>query len=128
MGTPKKEWTKAYAALLTAQTQAVDYLSTKNPTGAEADERTRKNLEASGFPPYPHSLGHAVGLDIHEMPRLSIYSTDILVPGMVFSVEPGVYIPNQYGIRLEDLVLLTDHGIDVLSASPKDLDACTLQV
>jgi len=62
-----------------------------------------------------------VGLDIHEAPRLTVKKDELLKPGMVVSVEPGVYIEGKFGIRIEDLVLLTKSGPEILSKSPKDL-------
>jgi Xaa-Pro aminopeptidase len=64
---------------------------------------------------FSHSLGHGVGLDIHEAPRLSQKSSEILREGMVVTVEPGVYLPNQFGIRIEDMVLVTKKGCEILS-------------
>ena len=60
---------------------------------------------------FGHSLGHGVGLDIHENPRLSCKSMGVLEPGMVVTVEPAVYVPNQFGIRVEDMVLVTSQGL-----------------
>jgi len=64
---------------------------------------------------FGHSLGHGVGLDIHENPRLSYKNSTILKAGMVVTVEPGIYLPNKFGIRIEDMVLVTEKGCKVLS-------------
>jgi len=69
---------------------------------------------------FTHSLGHGTGLVIHEGPRLSHRSDDVLQPGMVVTVEPGVYFPGFTGLRIEDLVLVTEDGHEVLSHSPKE--------
>jgi Xaa-Pro aminopeptidase len=69
----------------------------------------------------PHSLGHGIGLLVHEQPRLTLYSKDILKTGMVFSVEPGIYLPNYAGVRIEDLLVITDTGIETLTKAPKNL-------
>jgi len=70
---------------------------------------------------FVHGLGHGVGLQVHEAPRLSPYSRDILQAGMVVTVEPGLYFPNWGGIRIEDTILVTDHGCEILTNFPKKL-------
>lgn len=119
-GKPKDEWVRAYKAVLEAQQEAIAYLSTGN-SGANADEAARNVLEKAGLPTYPHSLGHGVGLEIHESPRLSIYRDQLLEPGMVFSIEPGTYLSGKFGIRIEDLAIKTADGINLLSHASKDL-------
>ncbi len=122
LGKPKDEWKRAYTTVCDAQKAALDYLSsTKNPSGAKADEVAKDIIAKADFPPYPHSLGHNVGLDIHEAPRLSVKNDTLIKPGMVFSVEPGIYMENQFGIRIEDLVLLKKDGTELLSHAPKEL-------
>ena len=132
LGTPKVEWIKTYTTVLKAQTDALKYLEEcfnvlihqykRIPiSGSKADQISRKVIELAGLPTYPHSLGHAVGLDIHEAPRLTVKKDEKLESDMVITVEPGVYLEGQYGIRIEDLVLLTDTGIDILSKSPKEI-------
>ena len=70
---------------------------------------------------FGHSLGHGVGLEIHEKPSVSPSGNVVLRPGMVFSIEPGVYIPGWGGVRIEDLVVLTDRGLKIMTKSPKEL-------
>lgn len=119
-GQPKEEWIKAYETTITAQQTALDYLnSEKNPSGAKADELTRAVIEKAGYPTYSHSLGHGVGLEIHEFPRLTIHKDYELEENTVFSVEPGIYMSGEFGIRIEDLVLKQEKGIEILSKSDK---------
>jgi len=83
---------------------------------ADVDQQARKFLkhkELSRF--FTHSLGHGVGLDVHEAPRLSQRSPDILQEGMVVTVEPAVYLPGKFGIRIEDMVVVTKNGAKILS-------------
>jgi Xaa-Pro aminopeptidase len=83
---------------------------------SQIDIQARKVLRKFGLAKYfGHSLGHGLGLDIHEAPRLSSHSAGILEAGMVVTVEPGVYIPNQFGIRAEEMILVTKEGCEVLS-------------
>ena len=70
---------------------------------------------------YGHGLGHGVGLEVHEGPTLSPRSKDTLRAGNVVTVEPGIYVPERFGVRIEDLVVVTDDGCDVLSSLPKSL-------
>ncbi len=78
----------------------------------------------AGFDRYfGHGLGHGIGLEIHEGPRLSPLSDDMLQPGMVVTVEPGVYLPGFGGVRLEDDVLVTRDGCEILSTLPLDLES-----
>jgi Xaa-Pro aminopeptidase len=86
------------------------------------DDIARSCIERSGFGAYfPHATGHGVGLDIHEAPRLSKQSNDILVAGMVVTLEPGIYISDIWGVRIEDTVLIKENGCEVLTEMSKDL-------
>ncbi len=127
VGKPKDEWKRAYQTVLEAQQAALEYLRAQGRalnsqlSGSTTDKIARQVIKKAGFPPYPHSLGHAVGLDIHEPPRLSVKKDETLKPGMVITVEPGVYVEGSFGIRIEDLVLITDNGITILSKSSKSM-------
>lgn len=88
----------------------------------EIDAAARRVIEKAGYGPYfTHRLGHGCGLDCHEPPDNSSSCGVLTRPGMVFSVEPGIYLPGRLGVRIEDLVLVTEDGCEVLNAHPKDL-------
>jgi Xaa-Pro aminopeptidase len=113
---PLRGW---FDAVLEAQVAAVAAIR-PGLAGVDADKLARDRLATAGLAErFVHSLGHGVGLQIHEGPSLSSRSTDVLAAGMVVTVEPGVYEPGVGGLRIEDLVLVTDEGHEVLSHSPK---------
>jgi Xaa-Pro aminopeptidase len=92
------------------------------PTGREVDAVARKLIDAAGHAEhFGHGLGHGVGLEVHEGPRLSMQSDTRLEAGMVVTVEPGVYVPGAVGVRIEDLVVVGDGEPEVLTSVPKDL-------
>ena len=92
------------------------------PTGRDVDAVARDIINAAGHAEhFGHGLGHGVGLDVHEGPRLATTSTAVLEAGNVVTVEPGVYVPGAVGVRIEDLVVITEDGHDVLSGYTKEL-------
>jgi Xaa-Pro aminopeptidase len=92
------------------------------PTGKEVDAVAREIIDSAGHADhFGHGLGHGVGLEVHEGPRLSRQGEAPLQPGNVVTVEPGVYLPGEAGVRIEDLVVVTEDGHDVLNTLPKDL-------
>ena len=91
-------------------------------TGKQVDSVARDIITEAGYGPnFGHSLGHAVGLEIHEEPRLSQLGEAVLEPGMVVTVEPGVYLPGWGGVRIEDLVVVTETGCRILTQTTKEL-------
>ena len=119
VGTVSDKLRDIYEAVLEAQAKALEAVA-PGKTGPELDSLARDTLIARGYGDYfTHSLGHGVGLFIHEGPTLSQTSTDVLQAGNVVTIEPGAYIPGVGGCRIEDLVLVRNGGYDVLSMSPK---------
>ena len=89
---------------------------------SDLDDIARRIIADGGYGKYfTHRLGHGCGIDCHEPPDVSSSSDAICVPGMVFSVEPGIYLPGEFGVRIEDLVMVTETGHQVLNSYPKDL-------
>ncbi|MFP4472271.1 MAG: M24 family metallopeptidase [Candidatus Omnitrophota bacterium] len=105
----------AYRAVAEAQQCAIAGIAAGRPV-AEADQAARKSLRQNNLLRYcAHALGHGVGLEIHEPPRVSVKSRETFSAGMVVTVEPGIYRPGHYGIRVEDMVLVTGQGSQILS-------------
>ncbi|MBI2612120.1 aminopeptidase P family protein [Candidatus Gottesmanbacteria bacterium] len=119
-GKPKNEYLNIYNVVKDTQQKALNSL--KPGIKAEMpDKIAKKNIRKHGYPEYLHGLGHGVGLAIHEDPRLKIGNNDLLKSGMVVTVEPGIYIDNLCGVRIEDLVVLNKTGIEILSKSTKEI-------
>src|SRR5215211_1652187 len=112
---------EVYDLVLRAQEAALAAVR-PGPTGREVDAVARAIIDEAGHAEhFGHGLGHGVGLEVHEGPRLSKQGEDALGAGMVVTVEPGVYVPNAVGVRIEDLVIVTDEGGEVVSSLPKEL-------
>lgn len=108
-----------FDAVLEAQEAALAAVA-PGASGRAVDAVAREALAARGLgEAFSHSLGHGTGLEIHEGPRLSQRSDDVLMPGMTVTIEPGVYLPEVGGVRIEDLAVVTAEGAEVLSTSPK---------
>jgi len=116
-----RELRRAYDACLEAQLAAVDGIR-PGMTGVQADALARDVLREWGYAErFGHGLGHGVGLAVHETPRLSADSQDVLAVGNVITIEPGVYLPGLGGVRIEDLAVVRDDGVELLTAFPKQL-------
>ena len=121
LGTPKGIERDTYQAVLEAQEAAVAAVGAGVSCG-EVDEAARRLLRGAGLAEaFTHSTGHGVGLEIHESPRVGAGQTTKLQPGMVVTIEPGVYLAGRFGIRIEDMVAVTRTGGQVLTPAPKAL-------
>jgi len=121
VGRASAEGRRVYQAVKQAQQAGVDAVRPGISVG-EVDQAARKSLQKSGLAKYfTHSAGHGVGLEIHEAPRLAAGQSEILQPGMVITIEPGVYIPDKWGVRIEDMVVVTEQGCEILTPTSKEL-------
>ena len=117
---------KVYGVVLTAQLAAINAIR-PGVTCEEVDRVARKVISKAGFgKAFGHGLGHGTGLEIHEAPRLAEGQKTKLQPGMIVTVEPGIYLPGWGGVRIEDDILVTRTGHEVLSNVPKQLEDCVL--
>jgi Xaa-Pro aminopeptidase len=123
LGTPSDPRAVQLHAIVLEAQELVERQLRPGMTGREADSLAREFIAAAGYgDAFTHGLGHGIGLEVHEPPSLSqSRGDDALGSGMVFSVEPGIYLPGWGGVRIEDLVVLEDSGARVLCHSPKDL-------
>lgn len=121
MGRPSESARRAYEAVREAQQAALDSVRPGSTVG-EVDLAARNLLRKRNLSKYfTHSTGHGLGLEIHEAPRVAQGQREVLQPGMVVTVEPGVYLPGRFGIRIEDTVVVTKSGCEILTACPKEL-------
>jgi Xaa-Pro aminopeptidase len=121
VGEPGERAREVYELVLAAQLTGLDAVRA-GVSGRDADAAARERIDAAGLGErFGHGLGHGVGLEIHEAPRLSRTSDATLAAGHVVTVEPGVYLPGELGVRIEDLVLVTDDGCERLNTLPKEL-------
>ncbi len=119
-GKPDKDFTDVYNHVRKAQKSAMSAVS-KGIKATLPDKAARDYLESVGLAQYfGHGLGHGVGMEVHEMPTVSSLSKDILENGMVFTIEPGVYLPGKFGVRIEDMVLITDNSCKQITKLDKD--------
>ena len=121
LGSPKAKERNAYASVLEAQETAIAAVCAGASCG-EVDEAARGVLREAGLAEaFTHSTGHGVGLEIHESPRIGAGQTTRLLAGMVITIEPGIYLAGEFGIRIEDMVAVTGTGGRVLTPAPKAL-------
>ncbi len=119
IGTPPDEARRVYDLVLDAQKQALDFASA-GCTSSELDDAARSIIKDAGYGAcFTHSLGHGVGLQIHEWPSISWRADVQLAEGMVLTIEPGVYLPERFGVRIEDMIRLTQTGCENITASTK---------
>jgi Xaa-Pro aminopeptidase len=119
LGSPSPEQQRQYEAVLAANANALAAMG-PNVECREIDAVARRTVKEAGFDDFGHGLGHALGLEVHESPRFNRISDDILAPSMVMTNEPGLYLEETGGIRVEDCVLITETGAEVLTGAPKD--------
>ncbi len=121
LGAADAKYKRAYGAVLEAQLAGIAAVR-PGATAASVDRATRRTLKKHGLErEFVHSTGHGLGLEIHEAPRLGKSDKSKLEPGMTITIEPGVYIEGWGGIRIEDTVLVTESGCEILTPTPKDL-------
>src|SRR5579864_2529663 len=123
VGRPQADARQLYDAVREAQQAALEAVE-PGATVGEVDQAARKllhNRHLGRF--FTHSTGHGLGLEIHEAPRVAAGQNEPLLPGMVITIEPGVYLPGKYGVRIEDTVVVTETGCEVLTPCSKDLIA-----
>jgi len=120
VGSAPEEARRLYAAVLEAQQAAIAAAGPGVSVG-QVDHAARKVLQGKGLAKhFTHSTGHGVGLEIHEAPRVAKGQQEVLRPGVVITIEPGVYLPGKWGVRIEDMVVVTERGCEVLTPTQKE--------
>ncbi|MBN2794983.1 MAG: aminopeptidase P family protein [Clostridia bacterium] len=120
-GEPSEKYREVYNIVLKANLAGIAAVK-PGVSVKTVDAAARKVIEEAGYGDYfTHRTGHGIGIEVHEFPDVSSASEMILEPGMTFSVEPGIYLPDEFGVRIEDIVLVTEAGCEVLNQYPKEL-------
>ncbi len=121
LGEPSDKMREVYNTVLEAQLKGLEALH-DGITGVDADKAAREVIEKAGYGKnFGHGLGHGVGVEIHESPRLSPKAPHTLKTGHVVTVEPGIYLPDEFGVRIEDMAVITEKGSVNLTNCPKEL-------
>ncbi|MBO8137846.1 MAG: aminopeptidase P family protein [Desulfotomaculum sp.] len=121
IGEPSREFKEVYSVVQKAQDEAVKAIRPGVPM-KDIDKAARSIIEKAGYGPYfTHRTGHGIGMEVHEEPYLTPTNSRLLEEGMVVSVEPGIYLPGKFGVRIEDIVLVTSEGAERLNNYPREL-------
>ncbi len=126
-GVANNKFKKIYETVLAAQQKAIEYINGQwsmvngQLLAKDIDKVARDYIASNNYSTIPHSLGHGIGVEVHETPHLSPHSKETIKQGMVFSIEPGIYIENYGGVRIEDLVVVTKNGAELISHANRDL-------
>src|SRR5579883_2001990 len=121
LGQPTRKTKDIYQAVLESQLAGIDAVRA-GVTAGKVDAAVRRVLKSHGLDKtFTHSTGHGLGLEIHEAPRLGRKDETRLTPGMVVTIEPGIYLEGQFGIRIEDTVVVTENGAEILTPTTKEL-------
>lgn len=121
VGQPTMKMDLVYNVVLNAQLNTIDFVH-EGITGKQLDSIARDFIDNNGFGKYfGHGLGHSVGLEIHEVPTASMRSESVLASNVIMTIEPGIYLPKQFGVRIEDMVVVTESGCENLTEAPKQL-------
>ncbi|MBQ3925231.1 MAG: M24 family metallopeptidase, partial [Firmicutes bacterium] len=121
IGTPTEEMAEVYDIVLEAQLAGLEAIKAGEKC-FDVDRLVRDIIEDAGYGEYYiHGTGHGVGTEVHEPPYLNTRTDEVLASGMAVTCEPGIYIPGKFGVRIEDLAIVTDFGIINATSSPKEL-------
>ena len=125
LGEPNEEQKAVYDIVLRSELAALNAVK-PGVTAAELDQISRNVIEEAGYGEYfTHRLGHGLGISVHEFPSLHGSNDMVMETGMVFTLEPGIYVPGKVGVRIEDDVAVTEDGVEVLTKFPKELQIIT---
>ncbi len=121
LGKPSAEMKKIYSIVLDAQKKSIEKLRS-GMKAKKIDSIARNYITSKGYGKYfNHSLGHGLGMQVHEAPKISSQSSDTLHAGNIITIEPGIYLPNKFGVRIEDNIVVKDNEYENLTKSPKEL-------